>query len=209
MKFLNNHRQTLIVGIVLALIIMVLIDASGAGSWNFNNAGLARWVHIVAGVFWIGLLYYFNVAQTPALADAAADKGGPGGAGITKYVAPRALFWFRWAALATWIAGMWLITALHPSDWWNAVTLGAGVADPAHYYLTIGIGMWLGTIMLFNVWVLIWPNQKKILGIVAATDEEKARARKTAGMASRVNFMLSIPMPMCMAAASHGLPFIR
>src|SRR5437588_213670 len=91
----------------------------------------------------------------------------------------------------------------------NLGILGAGVDDPTHYFLIIGTGAWLGTIMLFNVWVLIWPNQKKILGVVAATDEEKARARKVAGMASRVNFVLSIPMLMCMAAASHGLPFIH
>jgi uncharacterized membrane protein len=86
--------------------------------------------------------------------------------------------------------------------------LGAGVDDPTHYFLIIGLGAWFGTIMLFNVWALIWPNQKKILGIVAATDEQKARARKVAAMASRTNFVLSIPMLMCMAAASHGLPFL-
>jgi len=205
MNPLNNHRQSLILGIVLALILSVLI-----GGFAFNEPGLARWVHIVAGVFWIGLLYYFNVAQTPALADAAADKGGPGGAGITKYVAPRALFWFRWTALVTWLAGLWLIIKLKTAAGaLHAFTLGAGLDDPSHYYLTIGIGMWLGTIMLFNVWALIWPNQKKILGIIAATDEQKARARKVAGMASRVNFVLSIPMLMCMAGASHGLPFVR
>jgi len=153
------------------------------------------------------LLYYFNVAQTPALAAAAADKGGPGGAGITKYVAPRALFWFRWGAVATWIGGAWLLG----SSLISAFTFGA-VGDPAghtaYYLRTIGTGAWLGTIMLFNVWVLIWPNQKKILGIVTATDEQKAAARKTAGIASRVNFLLSIPMIMCMAGATHGLPFM-
>jgi len=176
-------------------------------SVNFYALGLARWFHIVAGVFWIGLLYYFNVAQTPALADAAADKGGPGGAGITKYVAPRALFWFRWAAVATWLGGAWLLGPSLPA----AFTFGA-IADPgahsAYYLHTIGTGAWLGTIMLLNVWVLIWPNQKKILGLVAATDEQKAKARKTAGMASRVNYVLSIPMIMCMAGASHLLLFV-
>jgi uncharacterized membrane protein len=202
MNPLNNHRQSLILGIVLGVVLALLI-----GGTVFNQLGLARWFHIVAGVFWIGLLYYFNVAQTPALADAAADKGGPGGAGITKYVAPRALFWFRWGAVATWLGGAWLLgTSLI-----SAFTFG-GVADPqghTPYYLrVIGTGAWLGTIMLFNVWVLIWPNQKKILGIVAATDQEKAAARKTAGTASRVNFVLSIPMIMCMAGASHGLPFM-
>jgi len=199
MNPLNNHRQSLVLGVIIALLLAVAL-----GGVHPSSLGFARWFHIVAGVFWIGLLYYFNVAQTPALADAAADKGGPGGAGITKYVAPRALFWFRWGAVATWLGGVWL---LGPSAV-SAFTLGA-VEDPtrSHYYLlVIGIGAWLGTIMLFNVWVLIWPNQKKILGIVAATDEQKAKARKVAGLASRVNFVLSIPMLMCMAAAGHTLP---
>src|SRR5580692_4696473 len=149
MNPLNNHRQSLVLGIVIALIIAVLI-----AGWPLAVSGpsLARWFHIVSGVFWIGLLYYFNVAQTPALADAAADKGGPGGAGITKYVAPRALFWFRWAALATWIGGAWLL--LKQGTFVNAFTLGAGSQ-------VIGVGAWLGTIMLLNVWGVIWPNQKK------------------------------------------------
>jgi uncharacterized membrane protein len=202
MILLNNHRYALITGIVLALILAVWI-----GGPHFYELGFARWFHIVSGVFWIGLLYYFNVVQTPALADAGADKGGPGGAGITKYVAPRALFWFRWAALATWIGGAWLL--LRAGTFVGAFTLGAGISDPSGYLLKIGLGAWLGTIMLINVWGIIWPNQKKIIGVVAATDEEKARARKTAGLASRVNFVLSIPMLMFMASASHGLPFIR
>src|SRR6516165_3665853 len=192
MNLLNNHRYALITGIVLAVVLALLI-----GGTQFNQLGLARWFHIVAGVFWIGLLYYFNVAQTPALADAAADKGGPGGAGITKYVAPRALFWFRWGAVATWLGGAWLLK----DNFLNAFTFHSG-------FVVIGVGAWLGTIMLLNVWGVIWPNQKKILGIVPATDEQKAAARKTAGLASRVNFVLSIPMLMCMAGASHGLPFI-
>ncbi len=202
MNPLNNHRQSLILGVILALLLAAFI-----GGTHFYELGLARWFHIVSGVFWIGLLYYFNVAQTPALADAAADKGGPGGAGITKYVAPRALFWFRWTALATWIGGAWLL--VRGGTFIGAFTLGAGISDPSGYLLKIGIGAWLGTIMLLNVWGVIWPNQKKILGIKPASDEEKARARKVAGMASRVNFVLSIPMLMCMAAASHGLPLMK
>ena len=205
MNPLNNHRQSLILGVVIAVVLALLMSGF---SFHLYELGLARWFHIVAGVFWIGLLYYFNVAQTPALADAAADKGGPGGAGITKYVAPRALFWFRWTALATWLGGAWLLGST--GNFLGAFTFGAVPGgSPQSYLIIIGTGAWLGTIMLFNVWVLIWPNQKKILGIVAATDEEKARARKTAGMASRVNFVLSIPMLMCMAGATHGLPFIR
>ena len=201
MNPLNNHRQSLILGIVIAVVLALLIGGS-----QLNQLGLARWFHIVAGVFWIGLLYYFNVAQTPALADAAADKGGPGGAGITKYVAPRALFWFRWGAVATWIGGAWLLG----SSFLSAFTFGDGVYEVCEVRggRLVDEGAWLGTIMLFNVWVFIWPNQKKILGIVPATDEQKAAARKTAGMASRVNFVLSIPMIMCMAGATHGLPFM-
>jgi uncharacterized membrane protein len=197
MNPLNNHRQSLILGIVLALILSMAI-----GGFHFNSPGMARWFHIVSGVFWIGLLYYFNVAQTPAVADANADKGGPGAAAINKYVAPRALFWFRWAAVLTWLGGAWLLGP----DFAKAFTLGIGSDNPLHY-LVIGIGAWLGTIMLFNVWVLIWPNQKKILGIVQATDDEKAKARRVALLASRTNFVLSVPMLMCMASASHGLPF--
>lgn len=202
MNPLNNHRHALILGIVLAVILAVAI-----GGYQYNMYGLARWIHIVSGVFWIGLLYYFNVAQIPALADAAADKGGPGGAGIAKYVAPRALFWFRWAALATWLAGAWLLGR----NFLNAFTFGATADLFGDIYLTtIGIGAWLGTIMLLNVWGVIWPNQKKVLGLKPATDEEKAKARRVAMLASRVNFVLSIPMLLCMAAsgaAGHGLPF--
>lgn len=150
--------------------------------------GIARWVHFLAGITWIGLLYYFNLVQAPAMAAAAADKEGPGGAGITKYVAPRALLWFRWAAVVTWLAG----AALLGANFVPAFTLQQGFAG-------IGIGAWLGTIMLFNVWVLIWPNQKKILGMVPAGDDEKAKARRVAFLASRTNTMLSIPMLFFMA----------
>ena len=110
MKIFTNHRYALVTGIVLAVVLSVVLEHSllpPDSVWNPQS--LARWVHIVSGVFWIGLLYYFNAVQTPALADAAADKGGPGGAGVNKYVAPRALFWFRWSALATWLAGAWLL----------------------------------------------------------------------------------------------------
>jgi uncharacterized membrane protein len=202
-KILMNHRWTLIAGIILGLILIALVGYQHPAEGSaMNRLAWARWFHVVSGVFWIGLLYYFNVAQTPALADAAADKGGPGGAGISKYVAPRALFWFRWAALATWLTGLWYLG--DAGNLMNAVRLGMGGGDS--YGLVIGIGGWLGTIMLFNVWVLIWPNQKKVLGIVAASDEEKARARKVGTLASRVNFMLSIPMLLCMASATHRLP---
>lgn len=155
---------------------------------------LARWIHFLAGVMWIGLLYYFNFVQVAALKNAAAD--GTAG-GITKHVAPRALLFFRWAAVVTWLAG----AALLGDQFMNAFTLSNGMAP-------IGIGAWLGTIMLFNVWVLIWPNQKKILGMVSASDDEKNRARRVAFLASRTNTMLSIPMLFFMAAGmSHRAVF--
>ena len=159
-------------------------------SGEFITLVLGRWLHIMAGVMWIGLLYYFNFVQVDALKAAAADQP-PTGAGITKHVAPRALFYFRWAAVVTWLAG--------------AMMLGAHIGDALLFlksaYYPIGVGAWLGTIMLFNVWVLIWPNQQKILGMKPATDEEKAKARRIAFLASRTNVMLSIPMIFFMVAS--------
>jgi len=190
----------IISGVILAIIAFIIIPGGG-----FNELSLARWLHILSGIMWIGLLYYFNVAQIPGLAAAAADKGGPGGAGVLKYIAPRALFWFRWAAVGTWLTGAWYLA--RSSNLGGAALLGTGGDSLNLYQMVIGIGMWLGTIMLFNVWVLIWPNQKKILGITPATDEQKAAARKTALYASRANFILSVPMLLCMGSASHGLPF--
>lgn len=201
---LTTVRGAIVSAFVLAIVLSVILTVTmvGADGLSLSHTRIDRWLHIVSGVMWIGLLYYFNVVQVPALADAGTDKGGPGGAGITKYVAPRALWWFRWAAVATWLTGAYFLLfgygspmALH-----KAFLLQEG-------FVTIGVGAWLGTIMIFNVWGLIWPNQKKILGIVPATDEEKAKARKVALYASRVNFILSVPMLMCMGGQSHGLPF--
>ena len=199
---LNSVKGAITTGVVLAIIIGI-----GLGYWSgvqttFHPIRIDRWLHIVSGVTWIGLLYYFNVVQTPGLAVAAADKGGPGGAGVTKYIAPRALLWFRWAAVATWLTGVGYLMVGYGEA--NGV-MRAFMLQPG--FRTIGVGAWLGTIMLFNVWVFIWPNQKKILGLVPASDEEKAAARKTAGRASRINFILSLPMLMCMGGQSHGLPF--
>jgi len=155
---------------------------------EFILLGLGRWLHVMAGVMWIGLLYYFNFVQVDALKAAAADNSG---AGITRHVAPRALFYFRWAALVTWLAG--------------AMILGKHFLDAFLFlkqaYYPIGIGAWIGTIMFVNVWMIIWPNQKKILGIVAATDEEKAKARRLAFLASRTNTMLSLPLLFFMSAS--------
>ena len=151
------------------------------------------------GVTWIGLLYYFNFVQVPALADALADEGGPGPAAIGKYVAPRALLWFRMAAAATWLTGAWALSISPQYGFVNTFIFQA----PAGAMMSLG--SWMGTIMLFNVWVLIWPNQKKVLGIVEASAEEVAKAKFTAAMASRTNVVLSVPMLLCMIGAGHGV----
>ena len=204
MNPLNSVKGAITTGVVLSIVLALALTPT-----LFNEFQLARWLHILSGVMWVGLLYYFNVVQIPGLALAGADKGGPGGAGISKYIAPVALLWFRWAALATWLTGAWYLIRGH--NFAGAFALGMLDDEVNGYQLVIGIGAWLGTIMLLNVWGLIWPNQKRVLGIVPATDEEKAKARRVAMLTSRVNFVLSIPMLMCMAAAGHGavagLPF--
>ena len=183
--------------------------------WKSVNSFTANWIlyssrHFSLNINHINclfnphLLYYFNFVQVTALTDAANDDGGPGGAGITKYVAPKALFWFRWAALVTWLTGAAFL--LHRGQLDDAFALGMLANSPSPAYeLTIGIGAWLGTIMLFNVWGLIWPNQKKILGLVEASADEIAKARKVAFMASRSNTLMSIPLVMSMVSAGgHG-----
>ena len=191
MNPLNSVNGTIISGIVLA----VLLGLATMGI-RVNEATLMLWIHVLAGITWIGLLYYFNFVQVPALAEAASDDGGPGGVGITKYVAPRALLWFRWSALLTWVSGASYLA--HLGIFGDAFMLTDGLPR------IIGIGAWLGTIMLFNVWVLIWPNQKKILGIIEATAEEIGKAKRVALLASRTNTLLSIPMIMSMVGYGHG-----
>ena len=198
MNPLTSILGTIISGFVLAILIVLGLGAAGV-----NSIEIAVWFHVLAGVVWIGLLYYFNFVQVPAVGEALGDEGGPGPAAINKYVAPRALLWFRWGAVVTWLTGaaaLMHMKILVPAFTFENFTF-AGNAS------IIGIGAWLGTIMLFNVWVLIWPNQKKILGMVEASADEIAGAKKVALMASRTNTLLSIPMLMCMTAFGHGLPF--
>ena len=194
MNPLKSVTGTIVLGFVVALIVILILRSGVFSLWS-----TLTWLHVFAGVIWIGLLYYFNFVQAPAVAAAAADTGGPGAAGINKYVAPRALLWFRWGALATWLTGA-CVLEVGPFGLMNSFTLQPGVQ-------IIGVGAWLGTIMLFNVWVLIWPNQKKILGMVEATPEDITKAKFVALMASRTNTFLSIPMLMCMVGQGHGLPF--
>ena len=155
-----------------------------------------RWAHFFFGIMWIGLLYFFNFVNAQAVKEATANgEAGP----IGKYIMPRALFYFRWAALVTWVMGAALLSTndFRPGGGFAGAFLLRGNLAP------IGIGAWLGTIMLINVWAIIWRNQKKVLGIVPATDEEKAKARRAAFLASRVNTMLSIPMLFFMATGFH------
>jgi uncharacterized membrane protein len=203
MNPLKSITGTLVAGLVIATAIIFILGTTGSlNPWSFWV-----WFHVFVGIIWIGLLYYFNFVQVPAVGAALsdADSGGPGPAAINKYVAPRALLWFRWAAVATWITGALALEAMHSAP-------GSGVVAAftlASGYKAIGMGAWLGTIMLFNVWVLIWPNQKKILGLDGKTHdaEEIAKAKTVALMASRTNTMLSIPMLLGMIGQGHGLPF--
>ena len=197
MNPLNTVAGTIIGGIVLAIII-----ALATMGIRFNAVSFIIWIHVMAGITWIGLLYYFNFVQVPALADAASDEGGPGGAGITKYVAPRALWWFRWGAAVTWLSGAAYLG--HIGQFADAFTLGMMGETMNYPAMIIGVGAWFGTIMLFNVWVLIWPNQKKILGMVEASADEIAKARRVAFLASRTNTLLSIPMLMSMVGYGHA-----
>jgi uncharacterized membrane protein len=194
MNPLSTIKGTIIAGVVLAIVIAVIAGMLTAGI-RFNPQSFIVWLHVLSGITWIGLLYYFNFVQVPALAAAAADQGGPGGAGIGKYVVPRALLWFRWGAVATWLTGVTYLAHVH-------LLAQAFLLRPGGYL--IGVGAWLGTIMAINVWVFIWPNQKKVLGLVEATADQIAKARRVAFLASRTNTLLSIPMLMSMVGFGHG-----
>ncbi len=196
MNPLKSVSGTIISGVVLALVIVLFLPGEHVVGVD-KLQPIVVLLHVLSGITWIGLLYYFNFVQVPALGEAASDEGGPGGAGIAKYVAPRALWWFRWGALATWITGA---TILQLQGILHQAFMLTGSPKAA----TIGVGAWLGTIMLFNVWVLIWPNQKKVLGMVEATPEQVAKAKNIAFMASRSNTLMSIPMVMSMVGAGHG-----
>jgi uncharacterized membrane protein len=192
MNPLTSVKGTIVSGFVLAILVAFYLSPENSSLIGRN---FSVWLHALAGVTWVGLLYYFNFVQVPAMADALSDEGGPGPAAIGKYVAPRALLWFRMSAAVTWLTGAWALSMGY--GFMNAFLLKPGAE-------MIGLGSWLGTIMLFNVWVLIWPNQKKILGMVEASAEEIAKAKFTAAMASRTNVVLSVPMLLCMIGAGHG-----
>jgi len=195
--FFGSLSKVVHTSIILAILLFVVLFF-GNGGFAFDTtfwSWLFRYLHVLAGVMWIGLLWYFNFVQVPNMGKIT-DEQKPA---ITKVIAPAALFWFRWAAFATIITG--LIVAYLNGYAHEAMTLGIGSGGGK--YTAIGIGMWLGLIMAFNVWFIIWPNQKKVLGIVESTPEEKPVAAKKALIASRTNTLLSFPMLLSMVAAQN------
>jgi uncharacterized membrane protein len=192
---LQSLSRTVIAGIVVLVVILLIVGQS-TGTWvNLSSHAwwtfFMRWLHVLSGVMWIGLLWYFNFVQTPSMPKIP-DEHKPA---ISKVIAPEALFWFRWAALATIVTG--LILASMNMYLVQALSL-------QRPFTAIGIGMWLGLVMAFNVWFIIWPNQKKALGMVQVGAEEKAAAARKAGLTSRLNTLLSIPMLYCMVAQQNG-----
>ena len=197
-NILQSLNKTIIAGIILALILFILMYLI-SGGWHLDTyfwSAIFRYLHVLSGVMWIGLLWYFNFVQIPNMPNIP-DEQKPA---IGKIIAPAALFWFRWAALSTIITG--LIVAYLNGYVNQAMTLGLiGNADPKS--ITIGIGMWLGIIMAYNVWMVIWPNQKKALGMIEVNVEEKTKSAKTAMLFSRTNTLLSIPMLLTMVTAQN------
>jgi uncharacterized membrane protein len=188
----SSLGRTLAAGVAILIVVMLVAGTfSKLGDMNWWRFFI-RWLHVLSGVMWIGLLWYFNFVQTPSMPKIPDDQKPA----IGKVIAPTALFWFRWGAMATIVTGI-LLASMYPGYFVRAISLQAPNT-------AIGLGMWLGLIMWFNVWFIIWPNQKKALGIVSVTPEEKAKAAKMAGMTSRFNTMLSIPMLYCMVAQQNG-----
>ncbi|MGN6849146.1 MAG: urate hydroxylase PuuD [Sphingomicrobium sp.] len=187
-KFFANLWLVLLIGFAIALLIAAFPESGYRPPTGDVLNGALQWLHVLFGITWIGLLYYFNFVQTPVMPSVPAELKP----GVSKYIVPRALFYFRWGAALTVLSG--LLLAWSYGELVDALTLHASAR-------LIGIGMWLALIMAFNVWVIIWPNQKKVLGLVVADDAAKAKAAATAGVASRLNVLLSIPMLLCMTNA--------
>ena len=189
-KILENMYRALGAGFVLAFILFLLAHRGTVGDqayWSF----FFRWAHVLFGILWIGLLWYFNFVQIPTMPKVPAELK----AGVSKYIAPEALFWFRWAAIGTVVTG--LILAHLNMYLMQALALQSGTR-------LIGIGMWLGLFMAANVWFVIWPNQQRALGLVQTDDATKAKSARMAMLGSRTNFVLSVPMLYCMVAQQNG-----
>lgn len=194
---LTSLRNTVIGGFVLAFVLLLMfLNWGGTLDYTFW-AFFVRWLHVVSGVMWIGLLWYFNFVQIPNMPKIP-DEQKPA---VSKVIAPAALFWFRWGAMST--IGFGIILAWLNGYLLDAYTLGAANGFEVHKDIAIGIGMWLGTIMWFNVWFVIWPNQKIALGLVDALADAKPKAARTAMLFSRTNTLLSVPMLFAMVSAQN------
>ncbi len=190
---LTNLRNAVVTGFVLAIVIFLVINQGRSDFAMGFAAYILRFLHVLAGIMWIGLLYYFNFVQIPNMPKIP-DEQKPA---IGKVIAPAALFYFRWAAMVTMVVG--ILLAAHNGYLVDALLLGSQTGQIS----VIGIGMWLGLIMWFNVWFVIWPNQKKALGIVTVEADAKAKAARTAMLFSRINTVLSVPMLLCMIGQMH------
>ena len=188
-KLFGNLQLVVVIGLIAAIAVMVGFNSSAPIDVN----SVLRWLHLFFGVLWIGLLYYFNFVQVPLMPSIPAEQKGA----VTGFIAPKALFYFRWAALLTLLTGLGIAYVTGYAK--EALTFtGQGNVN------LIGAGMWMGIVMAFNVWIIIWPAQKKILGLVEATPEAKAKAGPAALIASRLNTLLSIPLMYCMVSANLG-----
>ena len=196
-NILQSLNKTIFTGFILAILLFVLMF-SISGGWFLDTyfwSAIFRYLHVLSGIMWIGLLWYFNFVQIPNMPNIPDDQKPA----IGKVIAPAALFWFRWAALATILTG--LIVAYLNGYIHHAMSLGLMGGDAKS--ITIGIGMWLGIIMAYNVWMIIWPNQKKVLGIIEVDADQKAKAARTAMLFSRTNTLLSFPMLLSMVSAQN------
>ncbi len=196
-NILQSLNKTIIAGIILAVILFIFMY-SITGGWELDTyfwSAIFRYLHVLSGIMWIGLLWYLNFVQIPNMPNIPDDQKPA----IGKVIAPAVLFWFRWAALSTIITG--LIVAYLNGYVNQAMSLGLLGGEAKS--ITIGIGMWLGIIMAYNVWMVIWPNQKKALGMIEVSAEEKAKSARTAMLFSRTNTLLSIPMLLSMVSAQN------
>jgi len=198
-NILVSLNKTIIAGIFLAILLFIIMAVKNEG-YDFSTtefwSAIFRYLHVLSGIMWIGLLWYFNFVQIPNMPNIP-DEQKPA---IGKVIAPAALFWFRWAALSTIITG--LIVSYLQGYWLRALSLGL-TDKVSSNELAIGIGMWLGIIMAYNVWMVIWPNQKKALGMIEVSADEKAKSARTAMLFSRTNTLLSIPMLLAMVSAQN------
>ncbi len=192
-KLLANFRTTILLSLTLAVLMVIAFGRISAGGFDLSFwQAVFRWGHLVSGILWIGLLYYFNFVQIRVMPSIPAELKPA----IGKHIAPEALFWFRWAALATVLFGLAIMFTRGHAYAAEVLSFGlaGGLVEGDQQFILMGVGVWLAIIMFLNVWGIIWPNQKRALGIVPADDETKARAARIAMLGSRTNLLLSLPM---------------